>query len=435
MTMNIIGFIEKKRDGGRHTKEEFDAFIRGVMDGSVPDYQTAAWLMAAYFRGLDEDELAYYTGALAKSGDSHSFPPEMRVVDKHSTGGVGDKTTLVILPLAAACGARVSKLAGPGLGFTGGTVDKLESIPGMRLHLGRDEFVSIMKKTGCAISGHSAALAPAEGKFYALRDVTGTVPMVQLIAASIVSKKLVGGASGFVFDVKCGGGAFMETETKARELASELVGLSKKFGRASVAAITSMEQPLGEWIGNAAEVYEATEILNGRGPSDTRELCVLLCGLMLIVSGVAKDRAEGTALAEKALDDGRALAKFAEIITAQGGDAEVLRRPLEILPRAAKRAEIKSDRNGVISGLLARPVGEALRALGGGRMKLGDRIDPSVAIRLLAKTGDAVREGEPVIEIYYNDGGKLAEALKHLEGCIKISDNASKPRLVIDCVE
>lgn len=434
MSFNMIDFIEKKRDGGRHTKAEFDALIRGVMDGSVPDYQTAAWLMAVYFRGLDGGELTHYTDALAKSGETYSYPPEMRVVDKHSTGGVGDKTTLVLLPLAAACGAHVSKLSGPGLGFTGGTVDKLESIPGMRMHLEPDEFISQMKKIGCAISGHSRLLAPAEGKFYALRDVTATVSMVQLIAASIVSKKLVGGASGFVFDVKCGSGAFMETEDKARELARELVALSKKFGRKSVAAITSMEQPLGEWVGNAAEVCEAIEVLSGRGPADTRELCAALCGLMLEVAGLAKDREESAALAKKALDDGRALAKFGEVIAAQGGDAEVLKRPLEILPRAKKIFEIKSDADGVVSELRARPVGEALRALGGGRMKLDDKIDHAAAIRLKAKTGDAVRKGDTVMELHYNDEAKLAEALKYLDGCWKVSETAEKPKLIADYI-
>lgn len=434
MMFNMIDFIEKKRDGGRHTKAEFDSLIRGVMDGSVPDYQTAAWLMAVYFRGLDGDELEYYTEALAKSGDTYSFPPDMRVVDKHSTGGVGDKTTLVLLPLAAACGAHVSKLSGPGLGFTGGTVDKLESIPGMRMHLEPDEFVSQMKRIGCAISGHSRRLAPAEGKFYALRDVTATVSMVQLIAASIVSKKLVGGASGFVFDVKYGDGAFMRSEGEARELARELVALAKKFGRESVAAITSMEQPLGEWVGNAAEVYEAIEVLDGRGPADTRELCVALCGLMLAVAGIAKDGEEGAERAKKALDDGRALAKFGEVIAAQGGDAEVVRSPLKILPQASKRFEIKSVRDGVISELRARPIGEALRALGGGRMKLGDKIDHSAAIRLKAKIGDAVYKGDTVIEIHYNDEAKLAEALKYLDGCWKVSETAVKPKLIVDYV-
>lgn len=434
MSFNMLDFIEKKRDGGRHTKEEFDALIQGVMDGSAPDYQTAAWLMAVYFQGLDGDELAHYTEALAKSGETYAFPPELRVVDKHSTGGVGDKTTLVLLPLASACGAHVSKLSGPGLGFTGGTVDKLESIPGMRLHLEPEEFTSNMKKIGCAISGHSRRLAPAEGKFYALRDVTGTVPMVQLIAASIVSKKLVGGASGFVFDVKCGDGAFMQTEDKARELARELVSLSKKFGRRSVAAITNMEQPLGEWVGNAAEVYEAIEVLSGRGPSDTRELCVRLCGMMLAVAGIADDAGDGAAIAAKALDDGSALSKFGEIITAQGGDPEVLREPLEILPQAGKTYEIKSRRGGVVSELRARQIGEALRALGGGRMKLDDKIDRAAAVRLKAKIGDAVKAGDTIIEIHYNDESKLNEALKYLHGCFDVSDAAQKPKLIFDCV-
>ena len=431
MSFNMIDFIEKKRDGGRHTKAEFDALIRGVMDGSVPDYQTAAWLMAVYFRGLDGGELTHYTDALAKSGETYSYPPEMRVVDTHSTGGVGDKTTLVLLPLAAACGAHVSKLSGPGLGFTGGTVDKDEK---NRLrHIGplaaararRREILRAARRDCDRLDGaaHSGEHRQQKARRRSLR-----------LAASIVSKKLVGGASGFVFDVKCGSGAFMETEDKARELARELVALSKKFGRESVAAITSMEQPLGEWVGNAAEVYEAIEVLSGRGPADTRELCAALCGLMLEVAGIAKNREEGAELAKKALDDGRALAKFGEVIAAQGGDAEVLRRPLEILPRAKKIFEIKSDADGVLSELRARPVGEALRALGGGRMKLDDKIDHAAAIRLKAKTGDAVRKGGTVMELHYNDEAKLAEALKYLDGCWKVSETAEKPKLIADYI-
>ncbi|OUO91895.1 thymidine phosphorylase [Cloacibacillus sp. An23] len=432
--LSMIDFIEKKRDGGSHSREELQSFVRGVMDGSVPDYQSAAWLMAVYFRGLDEGELVSFTEALADSGDRYSFPPELHVVDKHSTGGVGDKTTLVLLPLAAACGARLSKLSGPGLGFTGGTVDKFESIPGMRMHLTPEEFSSQMKKIGCAISGHSLRLAPAEGKFYSLRDVTGTVPSVQLVASSIISKKLVGGASGFVFDVKCGGGAFMETEAEARALAKELVALSKKFGKKAAAVITGMEQPLGEWVGNAAEVYEAVEVLRGRGPADTTELCVELCALMLEASGVAKDKEEGAALAAGAIESGRALDKLAEIIAAQGGDAAVVDRPLDILPRAPKAAVIKSGRDGVLSELHARPVGEALRALGGGRMKLGDAIDHSAAIRLAAKIGGRVEKGSPLIEIYCKDDTKLPEALACLDGCWKVSETAEKPKLVIDVI-
>lgn len=431
MMFNMIEFIEKKRDGGSHSESEFQEFIRGVMDGSVPDYQTAAWLMAAFLNGLDDEELSCFTELLAASGERYSFPDDIRIVDKHSTGGVGDKTTLVVLPLAAACGAVVSKLSGRGLGFSGGTVDKLESIPGMRMQLEAGEFLSQIRNIGCAISGHSKELAPAEGKFYRLRDVTGTVPKVQLIAASIVSKKLVGGACGYVFDVKCGSGAFMNDRESAGELAAALVSLSKRFGRKSVALITDMEEPLGEWVGNAAEVYEAIEILKGGGPADTRELCVALCAQMLAISGHAKDEDEGAAIASAALDDGRALKKFAELIKAQGGDTEILERPLDILPRAQKSFALRSEREGVVSKLDARAIGEALRALGGGRMKVDDKIDYAAAIRLRAKTGDKVRAGDAVVELFYNDDNKLADAMKHLSGCWEIAEKARPRKLIL----
>lgn len=431
---NMIEFIEKKRDKGRHGREEFSELIARLMAGEAPDYQLSAWLMAAYLNGLDENETMYFTESLAKSGETYSFPSDLHIVDKHSTGGVGDKTTLVLLPLAAACGAVVSKLSGPGLGFTGGTVDKLESIPGMRMHLEPEEFLEQVSRIGCAISGHSKQLAPAEGRFYKLRDVTGTVPSTELITASIVSKKLAGGAFGYVFDVKCGSGAFMKNREEAAFLAENLVKVSKKLGKGAVAAITDMEQPLGEWVGNAAEVFEAVEVLSGRGPADTRRLCVALCGLMLAVASLAKDMSEGARLAERALDDGSALRKFAEIIAAQGGDAEVVSRPLEVLPRAGKSFLIKSSRRGVLSKLDALSVGEALRALGGGRMKLDDEIDRSVAVRLRKKTGDAVSVGDTVIEVLYNDDAKFAEAMKYLTDCWAVSENAERRELILDYV-
>ena len=303
MTFNGIEFIEKKRDGLRHTREELQTFIDTVMRGEMPDYQISAWLMAAFLNGLDDDELMHFTQALAHSGETLSYPQEERIIDKHSTGGVGDKTTLVLIPLVAACGSSISKLSGPGLGYTGGTIDKLESIPGMNMHLSEIEFRDQVKSIGCAISGHSHKLAPAEGKFYKLRDVTGTVPSIPLITASIVSKKLAGGAYGYLFDVKCGSGAFMKDIGEARKLAQKLVDVSKKLGKVCVSVITDMEQPLGEWEGNSAEVCEAIEVLSGRGPSDTRELCLTLAAYMLNMSGRANTYEEGLALSSKALDD------------------------------------------------------------------------------------------------------------------------------------
>ena len=434
MTFNGIEFIEKKRDGLRHTREELQTFIDTVMRGEMPDYQISAWLMAAFLNGLDDDELMHFTQALAHSGETLSYPQEERIIDKHSTGGVGDKTTLVLIPLVAACGSRISKLSGPGLGYTGGTIDKLESIPGMNMHLSEIEFRDQVKSIGCAISGHSHKLAPAEGKFYKLRDVTGTVASIPLITASIVSKKLAGGAYGYLFDVKCGSGAFMKDIKKSRELAQKLVDVSRKLGKVCVSVITDMEQPLGEWVGNSAEVYEAIEVLSGRGPSDTRELCVTLAAYMLNMSGRANTYEEGLALSSKALDDRSALKKFEELIIAQKGDSSVIKEPEKVLPKASSAHEIKSGRDGYISKLDALLIGEGLRALGGGRLTQEDKIDPSVAIRLLHKVGDRVSEGDVLLTIYYNQDKQLQESLLYIEKCWEVSDRAEKRKLIIDTV-
>lgn len=428
---NGIEFIEKKRDSGKHTGEELQAFIDSVMRDDIPDYQISAWLMAAFLNGLDDDELMHFTIALANSGEKLSYPAGDRIIDKHSTGGVGDKTTLVLIPLVAACGSAISKLSGPGLGFTGGTIDKLESIPGMDMHLNDDRFLKQVKSIGCAISGHSLKLAPAEGKFYKLRDVTGTVPSIPLITASIVSKKLAGGAYGYLFDVKCGSGAFMNDAGKAEQLARKLTDISGKLGKACLSVITDMEQPLGEWVGNSAEVYEAVEVLSGRGPSDTRELCITLGAAMLEMSGRAKTREEGAELASKALDNGSALKKFGELIAAQNGDSSVIKEPLRILPKAARTYEIRSDRDGFLSKLDALLIGEGLRALGGGRLTKEDVIDPSVAIQLLHKVGSKVLRGDVLIRIFYNSENKLNDSLSYVQKCWEISDSAEKRKLIL----
>ena len=434
MTFNGIEFIEKKRDGLRHTREELQTFIDTVMRVEMPDYQISAWLMAAFLNGLDDDELMHFTQALAHSGETLSYPQEERIIDKHSTGGVGDKTTLVLIPLVAACGSSISKLSGPGLGYTGGTIDKLESIPGMNMHLSEIEFRDQVKSIGCAISGHSHKLAPAEGKFYKLRDVTGTVPSIPLITASIVSKKLAGGAYGYLFDVKCGSGAFMKDIGEAKKLAQKLVDVSKKLGKVCVSVITDMEQPLGEWVGNSAEVCEAIEVLSGRGPSDTRELCLTLAAYMLNMSGRANTYEEGLALSSKALDDGSALKKFEELIIEQKGDSSVIREPEKVLPKASSAYKIRSDRDGYLSKLDALLIGEGLRALGGGRLTLDDTIDPSVAIRLLHKVGDKVSEGDVLLTIYYNQDKQLQESLLYIEKCWEVSNRAEKRKLIIDTV-
>ncbi len=433
-SFNGIGFIENKRDCGKHTGEELHAFVDSVMRKEMPDYQISAWLMAAFLNGLDDDELMHFTMALALSGETLTYPPEDRIIDKHSTGGVGDKTTLVLVPLVAACGSRISKLSGPGLGFTGGTIDKLESIPGMDMHLSDDRFREQVNTIGCAVSGHSLKLAPAEGKFYKLRDVTGTVPSIPLITASIVSKKLAGGAYGYLFDVKCGSGAFMSDAGRAMELAGKLTDVSKKLGKVCLSVITDMEQPLGEWVGNSAEVYEAVEVLSGRGPSDTRELCVALGAAMLEMSGRAKSRYEGAELASKALDDGSALNKFGEMIAAQNGDSAVIREPQKVLPKAAFTYEIRSGRDGYLSKLDALLIGEGLRTLGGGRLTQEDVIDPSVAIQLLHKVGSRISRNDVLIRIFYNSESKLKDSLACFEKCWEVSEKAEKRKLILDTV-
>jgi len=421
---DIISFIERKRDGGAHSGEDIREFVSAFASGVVPDYQASAWLMAVYHSGLKGEELKEFTLALARSGQILSFG-DLRIVDKHSTGGVGDTVTLLLVPLAAACGVKVAKLSGPGLGFTGGTVDKLEAIPGFQTHLSSERFADQVRRIGCAISGHSADLAPAEGKFYALRDVTGTVPSLPLICSSIVSKKIAGGADAFVFDVKCGGGAFMEDYESAEKLARALVSLSKALGKESMALITDMDQPLGEWIGNSTEVLEAVSVLRGEGPKDVEEIVINLAGAMVSIdSDLSFD--EGCDLARKKLDDGSGLETFRAMIRAQGGDERICTRPEDVLPLAGKKKVIAAPGECVVRSVNARKIGEGVKRLGGGRMSLGESIDLSVGARILKKNGASVREGEALLEILYNDEGKLADALPYFESACTF-DHAVAP--------
>ncbi len=429
---NPLAFIESKRDGRKHSTEDLEHFVQAYAEGQMPDYQVAAWLMAVYFRGLTSAELKGFTLALAHSGERVSLPAEMKAVDKHSTGGVGDKTTLVLVPLVAACGVSVAKLSGRGLGFTGGTVDKLESIPGFESHLPLASFVEQVQKIGCAVSGHSMDLAPAEGLFYGLRDVTGTVPSLPLIASSIVSKKMVGGASGFVFDVKCGRGAFMRSRESACELARALVDLSADLGRESMALVTDMDQPLGKWVGNAAEVNEAFQVLAGTGPEDTAELCCRLGGAMLFLGGAATDLAEGRFLCVRALEDGRALDRFRTMIETQRGDVGSIEKGLPLCPQVR---EICADRSGFVTNLDARAVGDAVKWLGGGRIRKDDRIDPGVAVELLAKRGEAVENGQPVLRLYHGSSPRLGEALRLLEGAFVIGQAYEDVPLIMETIQ
>lgn len=431
---SMLDFIERKRDGGRHSTAEFGDFVSGIKDSVVPDYQLSAWLMAAYLNGLDMDELKDFTEAMALSGDVADMPAGRVAVDKHSTGGVGDKTTLVLAPLVACCGLNVAKLSGRGLGFTGGTVDKLESIPGMNMHLSSDRFREQIEEIGVAVTGHSMALAPAEGRVYAVRDVTGTVSSIPLIASSIVSKKIAGGADAFVFDVKCGSGAFMQTLDDARALARSLVDLSAALGKKSVCLISDMEQPLGEWIGNSVEVLEAVEVLSGGGPEDTRMLSVALAAEMLLVGGSADNAEAAEAIAAEKLDNGEALDKFADMVRMQGGDSAVCRDPKSVLRIAGCKAEIGAKSGGFVERLDARTVGYAIRALGGGRSRKEDTVDESVGIRLIRKVGDSVEKGEPVAEIRYNSKQQLEAAMPYMESAFSYSQSQLRRKLVIDRV-
>ncbi len=422
---DMLSFIELKREGGEASSAEIRSFVEEFSSGRIPDYQAASWLMAVCFNGLSEAELREFTLALADSGNKISFGKDIFLVDKHSTGGVGDKITLILVPLAAACGLSVAKLSGPGLGFTGGTVDKLAALPGFRTHLTSEEFREQVKRIGCAVSGHSEDLAPAEGKFYSLRDVTGTVPSLPLICSSIVSKKIAGGADAFVFDVKCGKGAFMKTRGEAKALAEALVSLSRSLGKKSAALVTAMDQPLGEWIGNAAEVIEAVDVLQGGGPADVRELSVKLAGRMVALAGLGTAE-EGERLAEVKLSGGMALEKFKEFLQAQGGPAEAAEDPRSVLPLAAGIMVLRAEKEGTVESVDARAIGEGVKRLGGGRQSLDEVLDLSVGVRLCRKNGESAQKGEPLLEIRYSSEKKLQEALPWFSRAFVLSGKCDK---------
>lgn len=430
-----VRFIEDKRDGQEHTPEQLRDFVKAFQEGAIPDYQASAWLMAAFLKGLSGKELEAFTLALASSGRMVDFPQNLPCVDKHSTGGVGDKTSLVLVPLVAACGARVAKLSGRGLGFTGGTVDKLESIAGFRAHLSMDEFVSQVERIGCAISGHSGDLAPAEKRFYELRDVTGTIPSIPLIASSILSKKLAGGSRSFVFDVKTGSGAFMKTPDESRALARQLVSLSASLERKSMAVISGMEQPLGRWVGNAAEVREAISVLKNSGPADTTSLCTSLGGAMIFLSGGVSNPLAGEKLCAEALRNGTALERFRLLLEAQGADSRCIDFPEERLPLAPDRTVIRSKFGGKIASFETNEIGTALRHLGGGRQRKEDTIDHAVAIEIMVKIGDEINPGDPVFTVYHRRGTGTEIALCLLEKAFTVSGEATAAPIVIEVVD
>lgn len=425
--MRAIDIIARKRDGMALSAEEIDFFVQGFTQGAIPDYQVAAWLMTILLRDMDRQETIDLTMSMARSGkqlDLQDIAPF--VVDKHSTGGVGDKTTLVVAPLVAAAGICVGKMSGRGLGFTGGTLDKLESIPGFRSDLTEGEFRAQLASAGIVVSGQSGELAPADGKLYALRDVTATVGSLPLIASSIMSKKIAAGANGIVLDVKVGHGAFMQTEEEAHALASLMVEIGRRVGRRVRAVISDMSQPLGNAVGNALELKEALDTLHGRGPADFLAHCLTVAGQMLRLTGHAQDETEAKAQLVELLKSQQALAKFREWIAAQHGDLRYVDDP-ELLPAARFQREIPAPRSGFVASVNAREVGLTSMLLGGGRAKKGDSVDHAVGIVLQAKVGDRVAEGQPLLTIHANDEAKLAGARQRLLSAYEWSDEEVSP--------
>lgn len=425
--MRAVDIIIKKRDGGELTREEIEFFLLGYQQGSIPDYQAAAWAMAVLLRGMSDRETTDLALAMAHSGETLDLSSLGQiVVDKHSTGGVGDKTTLVVAPVVAACGLPVGKLSGRGLGFSGGTLDKLESIPGFRADLSAEEFLAQLKRIGLVVSGQTADLAPVDGKLYALRDVTGTVQSIPLIASSIMSKKIAAGANAIVLDVKTGTGAFMRSIDEARRLAELMVSIAHRSGRQAVAILSDMNQPLGSAIGNALEIQEAIQTLNGSGPAAFREHCLLFAGHMLALGGKAQDAAHGQHMAADALDQGRAWVKFQEFIAAQGGDLDFVRDP-QRLPRARWQRDLIADRDGFLHRADARVIGETAVGLGAGRAKKGDPIDHAVGILMHARVGDRLVTGEPLLTIHANSEAALELAWEQLQGAIRLGEAAIDP--------
>jgi len=408
--MRAVDIIIKKRDKGELTSDEIIFFVRGFTNGDIPDYQASAFAMAVTLNGMTPFETADFTLAMARSGQVLDLSKIVDVaVDKHSSGGVGDKTTLAVLPMVAACGLPVGKMSGRGLGFSGGTLDKLESIPGYRVDLTTEEFKQQLKEVGLVLTGQSLDLAPADGKMYALRDVTGTVSSMPLIASSIMCKKIAAGAQAILLDVKTGLGAFMQTLDEARKLAELMVDIGRLAGRQTVALLSNMNQPLGHAVGNALEVVEAIETLHGGGPADFREHCLYVSAHMLLLGKRAKDLDEGRSMAERSIADGLAFEKFRVLVQAQGGDVSFVDNP-DKFPKAKLVDVVKAPRSGFISQVHARSVGEASVALGAGRAKKGDPVDHAVGFVIHHKVGDQVEEGQPLFTIHANDAEKSAEA-------------------------
>jgi pyrimidine-nucleoside phosphorylase len=433
--MRAVDIIRKKRDGHPLARAEVEAFVAAATAGAWPDYQVAALLMAVVLRGMNHDETSWLTGAMVHSGvrlDWQDLPGPK--VDKHSTGGVGDKASLVLAPLAAACGVVVPKMSGRGLGHSGGTLDKLESIPGFRVGLSLDEYRAAVGQTGCALVGQTREIAPADKALYALRDVTATVESIPLITASVLSKKIAEGIDGLVLDVKCGRGAFMKTRADAGRLAETLVAIGKAHGVRTEALLTAMDAPLGRAVGNSLEVIESLETLKGRGPPDLEALSVRLASRMLLLAGVADTEEAAERRVRAALASGQGLEKLRRVIERQGGDPRVV-DDYGRLPSVPERLTVQAERPGYVVDLDAELIGRAAMVLGAGRNRVEDTIDPGVGIVVRAQRGEQVRAGNPILELHYRDASRLDEALPLLRRACVVGDAPPAPQpLVLDTV-
>lgn len=431
----FVDLIHDKKNGKELSDESICGMIEGFTKGHIPDYQMSAMLMAIYFNGMENEELAAFTLAMRDSGDLVDLSPiEGIKVDKHSTGGVGDKTTLIVGPIVAACGVPVAKMSGRGLGFTGGTLDKLESISGFRIDLSAEEFFETVKKTGISVIGQTGNLAPADKLLYALRDVTATVDSIPLIAASVMSKKLAAGSDKIVLDVTTGSGAFMKNTRDAKKLAKHMVAIGNHAGKETVAILTGMEEPLGFAIGNNMEVKEAIEVLKGGGPEDVKEVSVALAGMMLSLGLENVSLSQGKRMAKKALSSGQAFEKFKEMVQAQGGDIRYVEHP-EFFERDAFEGEVLAAEDGFLSGMDTEKIGVAAGLLGAGRETKDSVIDMSAGIYLKKKIGDTVKKGEPIAICYAGTKEKLNRGMAMFESSIRYSKEAPRiPKLIVDII-
>jgi len=428
--MRAVELIERKRDGGRLTADEIDFVVQGYVKGAIPDYQIASLLMAIVWRGMDAKETAALTASMVASGERLDLSRFGRVVDKHSTGGVGDKTTLVVAPLVAACGQPVAKMSGRGLGFSGGTLDKLESFAGYRVDLTIEEFLAQLERIGIVVTGQTKDLAPADGLLYALRDATGTVPAIPLIASSVMSKKIAAGAHAVVLDVKVGSGAFVKDLRAARALAQAMVHIGAAHGLAVTCELTDMGQPLGRAVGNSLEVAEAIATLRGEGPADLTELALLEGAEMLVRGKRARDARSARKRVAAAMADGSGLAKLRELVAAQGGDPRMVDDPSR-LPRAPRVETLRASRTAFVAAIEADAVGEASVHLGAGREKKGDPIDHRTGIVLHAKVGDRVERGQPFADVHVGGRDGDAAAVDEVRRAFRWSAGRVRPRRLI----